>query len=261
MPLHQSLTYIKSKVEEIINDSRMEIYLDSIAKDDVKEGVYVSLLYAEEEKTLKNNDYMQTYYDDKNPKQIMGYRKVNPKIFLNLYVLILSTHSPYDEALKQISSIISGFRKKNVFVRQKDDTGKDIDDFGKNNYPKLNKLILDLHTLSFEQNNSLWQTIGSKLYPYIVYKVTMIAYAEEMTKPDTEPVKKVLELVKPITENLKEGSDPSITDKAITDDEKAQKAQMVDDVFQEMKLGDKSVIVINSKEVYDNVKTMLNKTK
>ena len=58
MPLHQALTYIKKNVEEILNAPNVDVYLDSIGKDDVKEGVYVSLLYAEEEKTLKNNDYL-----------------------------------------------------------------------------------------------------------------------------------------------------------------------------------------------------------
>jgi len=200
MPIYQSLTYIKSKVEEAlgsVSGPHVEVFLDSIAKDDIKQGVYVSLLYEEEEKTLKNNDYLQKYYEPTNPNQIKGYRKVNPSIFLNLYVLILSTHDPYDEALKQISRVISYFRKKNVFNKRRKENGKDIDDFGED-YPGLDKLVLDLHTLTFEQNNSLWQTLGTKLYPYVVYKVTMAAYVEEKTEPDMVPVQKVIDIIKPI---------------------------------------------------------------
>ena len=61
MPLYQALTYIKKKVEGMLNTPNVEIYLDSVGKDDVKEGVYVSLLYAEEEKTLKNNGIIRDF--------------------------------------------------------------------------------------------------------------------------------------------------------------------------------------------------------
>ena len=204
MPIYQTLTYIKNKVQKALNDSvggsSVEVYLDSIAKDkdDVKQGVYVSLLYEEEEKTLKNNDYLQTYYEPNDSSQIKGYRKVNPSIFLNLYVLILSNHTPYEEGLKQISNVISYFRQNNVFSKQRKENGHDINDFVDIPKSKLHKLILNLHTLTFEQNNSLWQTLGTKLYPYVVYKVTMAAYVEEETEPDMVPVKKVIDVIKPI---------------------------------------------------------------
>lgn len=211
MPIYQALSFIHSKVKDAIKsynrNSSVEVYLDSIAKEDIKQGLYVSLLYEEEEKTLKNNNYLQTYYDQKDQNKIKGYRMVNPAIFLNLYVLILSTHSPYEEALKQISCVISYFRRNNVFSQQRKENGHDINDFG-TGYDSLHKLILDLHTLTFEQNNSMWQTLGSKLYPYVVYKVSMAAYVEKETEADMEPVKEVIEVIKPIVKTgLSDGSD------------------------------------------------------
>lgn len=192
MPLHQSLTFIKQKVEAMIKASTVETYLDSIGKDDVKEGVYVSLLYAEEEKTLKNNEYLQTHYEnDKKSNPITGYSKVGPKIYLNLYVLIVSTYAPYEEALKHISSIIAGFRNKNVYRRFKNDEDKIVDELG-NGFEILDKLVFDIHTLNFEQNNSLWQSIGTKLYPYIVYKVRAIAFAPTDNMEIQPPVKNIL---------------------------------------------------------------------
>lgn len=256
MPLYQALTYIKKQVEDLLNTPNVETYLDSIGKDDVKEGVYVSLLYAEEEKTLKNNDYLQTYYEKENPNKVEGYRKVNPKLYLNLYILIASSCSPYEEALKHISCIIAGFRQKNVFGRFKKEDGTVSDDFGEG-FELLDKLVFDIHTLSFDQHNSLWQTIGGKQYPCIVYKVREIAFAEPQTGPDMKPIQKVLGLIKPITPGrLPEGSDATITDAAQIEAEKAQKEQLVNDSFELIK-GDRSVIVVNSKEVYDSVKAML----
>lgn len=255
MPLHQSLTYIKKKVEEFLSSFNVETYLDSINKDDVKEGVYVSLLYAEEEKTLKNNEYLQAYYDTENPNKVEGYRKVNPKLFLNLYVLIASSYSPYEEALKHISRIIAGFRRKNVYGKFKKEDGSVSDDFGES-FDLLNKLVLDINTLSFDQNNSLWQTIGSKQYPYIIYKVKTIAFVEPESKPDMKPIQKIFGLIKPMNAGQIEGSDAIITDTIQLDAEKSQKEQMVNDIFELIK-GDHSVIIVNSKDVYEKVKEML----
>ena len=275
MPIYQALTFIHSKVKEAIKDynknSSIEVYLDSIAKEDIKQGVYVSLLYEEEEKTLKNNDYLQTYYDQNEQKKVKGYRKVNPTIFLNLYVLILSTHSPYEEALKQISSVISYFRRDNVFSQQRKVNGQNINDFGAK-YDSLHKLILNLHTLTFEQNNSLWQTLGSKLYPYVVYKVTMAAYTEKETEPDMVPVKKVIEVIKPILKNgLSGGSDLAITDAVAIEAEKEQVTKLADEALKLIKMDNSeeenedenkkssSVIIVNSKEVYDAIMAELKK--
>ncbi len=255
MPLYQSLTYIKKKVEEMLNAPNVEIYLDSIGKDDVKEGVYVSLLYAEEEKTLKNNDYLQTYYEKENPSKVEGYRKVNPRLYLNLYVLVASSCSPYEEALKHISCIIAGFRQKNVFGRFKKEDGTVSDDFGEG-FELLDKLVSDIHTLSFDQHNSLWQTIGSKQYPCIVYKVRTIAFVDPMTEPDMKPVQKIFGLIKPMASGLPEGSDAAITNALQIEAEKAQKEQLVADSFELIK-GDRSVIVVNSNEVYERVKAIL----
>lgn len=273
MPIYQALTYIQSKVKDAMKDyyknPSIEVYLDSIAKDgdDGKQGVYVSLLYEEEEKTLKNNDYLRTYYEPKDTSQIKGYRKVNPSIFLNLYVLILSNHSPYDEGLKQISSVISYFRQNNVFSKQRKENGQDINDFAGIPYSKLHKLILNLHTLTFEQNNSLWQTLGSKLYPYVIYKVTMAAYVDDATESNMVPVKKVIEAIRPIMKSgSTEGSDATITDVDVIEAEKLQKTlekeKMRNKLFDGNDEGENKsnrIIVVNSKEVYDAIMAELHK--
>lgn len=272
MPIHEALTYIQSKVKKAVvssdfnGNSSVEVFLDSIDKDDLKQGLYVSLLFEEEEKTLKNNDYLRTHYfkpgephyNPDNTKNIKGYSKVNPSIFLNLYVLILSTHSPYSEGLKQISSVISYFRRNNVFSRQRKVNGQDVDDFG-SSFPSLDKLSLDLHTLTFEQNNALWQTLGSKLYPYVIYKATMVAYAEKESEPDMVPIKKVVELVKPMTEfGIVNDSDE--TNVAVVDEEELQKTlnKLVDDKEEDKS---KRIIVINSKEVFDAIMAAIHKEK
>ncbi len=106
--LHQALSFIKDLIEEELKRlfPTIDVFLDNICKEDNKEkGVYITLLHTEEEKTLKNNEYLQTYYLEN--KEIDGYRKVNPKLYLNLYVMVSSYDTNYEESLKHISHIIS----------------------------------------------------------------------------------------------------------------------------------------------------------
>lgn len=210
MLLDQSLSFIQDRVKNILEDAGFEkidqeIMLDIPDKDKPEEGIYVSLLYLEEEKTLKNNNYLQTFHDPNKPGVVTGYRKVNPKLYLNLYVLITSTAATYSEALKHISCVLSAFQIKNVFSRNTivlDTEGKKeltVDDFGAK-YDLLDKLVFEIHTLTFEQNNSLWQTMGGKIYPYIIYKVKTVAFAEPEGEPDMKPIDSRVGLVKPISE-------------------------------------------------------------
>lgn len=54
MALYTALSFIRDKVEVFLNGLNVSTHLDAITKDDTKdEGVYVTLLYFEEEKTLK----------------------------------------------------------------------------------------------------------------------------------------------------------------------------------------------------------------
>lgn len=220
MPLYKALIYLKEKVETFLNSSTIQVHLDSITRDNANGGVYVSLLYAEEEKTLKNNEYIKANYktEQKTRSNILGYSKVNPKLYLNLHVLITSTQENYEEGLKQISKIIVGFTQKNVYSNSKEEDG----DFG-SEYKSLEKLTLDIETLTFEQNNSLWQTLGTKLYPYVLYRVRVIAFSPIVDESiSVAPVKKVFGLVEPYNYQRANGvhhapdntsDDVSLTDK------------------------------------------------
>lgn len=103
--LHR-LSFIRDKAEVFLNGLNVSTHMDAITKDDTKdEGDYVSLLYFEGEKTLKNNSHFIPQYDDK--AQLEGYQNVDPTIILNLYVMIASNHSAYDKAMKQLILILA----------------------------------------------------------------------------------------------------------------------------------------------------------
>ncbi|MEM9685319.1 MAG: Pvc16 family protein [Bacteroidota bacterium] len=80
----------------------------------------------------------------------------NPEIKLNLYLLLAANFGlNYEEALLNLSHAITFFQGKQVFNHQ--------------NSPALNqqieKLIVELHTLPFEQQNYIWGCIGATYIP------------------------------------------------------------------------------------------------
>lgn len=188
MPLHQALKFINEKVSSFVGEGVQTLLKVRSKDNDSDNGVYVSLLYLDEEKTMKNNSYMivssqkRIEYDGEKKKRPNTYRKTNPEIYLNLYIMITSVHSSYEESLRQISAITMGFWRQNVFTKE-NGIGKE--------YDKLEKLILDINTLTFEQNNSLWQTIGGSMYPFLIYKVKMIAFSEESMGEEIQSIKEI----------------------------------------------------------------------
>ena len=128
--------------------------------------ISLSLINIEEEKSLRapgpkiksvNNNI--SYY--------------NPEIKLNLYVLWAANfdngRNSYKDACGAISSVISFFQGQQVF------SNKSYPALGEN----VEKIIMELNTLSFEQQNQLWSYLGAKYVPSVVYKVRMISIQED----------------------------------------------------------------------------------
>jgi hypothetical protein len=92
----------------------------------------------------------------------------NPKVFLNLYVLFAVSLTNYTEALKRLSFIIQFFQYRNVFTPVNSPTLN----------PAIEKLIADMHSLTFEQSNQLWATLGGRYFPSVLYKIRLVGIEE-----------------------------------------------------------------------------------
>ncbi|MBR2261319.1 MAG: DUF4255 domain-containing protein [Paludibacteraceae bacterium] len=124
------------------------------------EDVTITLLRIEEETSRKPQSvYHYVKEDDKLIK------KANPDVCLNLYILIVSHAQDYETALLEISKVIywmNSFQSKDC--------------------------IVELQTLSAEQNNSLWQTLGVEIKPAVVYKVRMVTISSKVVDDDVSVV-------------------------------------------------------------------------
>lgn len=92
------------------------------------------------------------------------YVKREPDIKLNLYVLVSAYNKNYEEALKFIAKVVSFFQQHSVFVR----TEKEKD------FPEgCERIIAELYTATFEQQNQIWASLSMGYMPSVIYKIRM----------------------------------------------------------------------------------------
>ncbi|MBW4891600.1 DUF4255 domain-containing protein [Mucilaginibacter sp. HMF5004] len=93
---------------------------------------------------------------------------------INLYVLFSAYFKTgnYSEALRFLSFVVAYFQYKNVFTQA--------------NTPKLDagidKLIFEMASISPEQLNNIWASLGAKYMPSVVYKMRMLTFDESIIK-------------------------------------------------------------------------------
>jgi len=178
--------YIKTKVSL---PSGAKIVLDNIAKLQDNSGgggsankIILSLVNVEEDRLSKNPD---NYYKTDDNKVI--YK--NSPVYLNLYCLFAYNHSEndselinnYEEALKYISYVVQFFQHRNVFTPL---NSPSLD-------PGIEKLLMELTTLGFEQLNHLWAVLGGKYLPSVLYKMRLVVIDESLQTASGELIKNV----------------------------------------------------------------------
>jgi Pvc16 N-terminal domain len=143
------------------NISRLDAGTDASSVD-LQTQVVLTLVNIEEEPTLKNNS---TYI-----KVGENVTKVRPVLYLNLFLLFSCAEKQYTLALGRISEIIHFFQKKNVF-----EPGTTILPMPE----KLDKIIVELYSTNFEQQNHLWGILGGKQLPSVMYKVRLVSISSQ----------------------------------------------------------------------------------
>lgn len=135
----------------------------------------LSLINIEEERTFKDQ---RTAVVNSGGKT----ETFNPEIRLNLFTIITANYTSgdtdpggmeYIEGLKQLSYVILFFQEKNVFTNANSPLLAQIE-------PKIEKLVVELYSYSFEQLYNFWSVIGAKYLPSILYRIRLITYQGKM---------------------------------------------------------------------------------
>jgi hypothetical protein len=100
-----------------------------------------------------------------------GVTYKSPPLYLNLFILFSINRTEYGESLKWIAHVIQYFQYQNVFTPISHPA---LDS-------RIQKIVVDLYSLNFEQINHLWSTLGGKYLPSVLYKIRQVTLDEDAT--------------------------------------------------------------------------------
>jgi len=158
--------------ETIVHTTPIIKFDGSIAVPDNSLGL--TLVNVEEERVVKSQKSVTIATD----RQVSH---INPEIKLNLYMLITANFNNYNTGLGFLSGAIRFFQSKNVFTHE---NTPDL-------HPDIEKLIAELYSLNFEQQNHLWSSLGAKYLPSVMYRLRMITIQEVQKRDEQIPISTV----------------------------------------------------------------------
>lgn len=185
--IFETLSFLSAEVNKFLNlklgaslEPRLKMGNASRALDDTLTGQFslsekaiISLVNVEEDRVVKQHENFK--------KTATSTIYKNPPVRLNLFVLFSVNKADYEDSLKWLTVIIQYFQHQNVF------TGTSHPDLHEN----ISKLIVELHSLNFEQVNHLWSTLGGKYLPSVMYKVRQITIDEDLPTGESGFIKEI----------------------------------------------------------------------
>lgn len=191
-----------------------DVILENIANLESEEGadlankIILSLVNLQEEGTLKNLPNVR-----QNPIT-GGYEYDRPPAHINLYLLISSSpdaslSDAYELALDRLSLIVEFFQAKNFFSIANSPHSSIAQSLGNPPPDGIRgteealrladiKMYVDLFSLTFEQLNHLWGSLGGKQIPSALYKVRIV------------PVQRRTGIDAPVIEQIATESSPNL---------------------------------------------------
>lgn len=122
--------------------------------------IVITLVNLTEEASLKNKPSVRV--------QNGNFFQDHPSVHLNLSLLFTATYPDYDYAIDQLFHVIAFFQGNKVFkvknIPHIDPLSSEVNQM---------EFTFDLHTLSFEQINDLWGSLGGKQMPFVLYRVRL----------------------------------------------------------------------------------------
>ena len=159
---------------------------------DLLDSIVISLVNIEEESSLKNGQSFSKWPDGKA-------RYENRPIYLNLYVLFTANfpggvppNNGYVHALKRLSLVIEFFQGKTVFTPATSSIPlpPELSDLANPDIASL-QLKLEMYTLTFEQINHLWGSLGGRQIPFVMYKVRMVSITERSIRREVPLIEEI----------------------------------------------------------------------
>jgi len=136
-----------------------------------EDSLCASIINIEEEHAVKSQLPRNTLVDGQQVE-------LQPDVKLNLHVLVAANFKKYDVALKYLSLVLTYFQSHQSFTA---DAYPTLD-------ARIERLRVELLTLTYEQLNQIWAFIGGKQLPSVVYKVRMVTIQDEAQTEIRPPI-------------------------------------------------------------------------
>jgi hypothetical protein len=152
-------------------DQQGELVVARNNDEETHDNVVVTLINVEEE-TVGKSQVPHVRRPDRT------INLLNPDIRINLFVLFSAysnsaANERYFNCLRLISYVVRFFQSHPVFHHQEfPHLGQEVE-----------KLVVELVSPTFEQQNHLWGALGAKYMPSVLYKVRMLVIREEEESP------------------------------------------------------------------------------
>lgn len=159
---------------------------------DLPQNIIITLVNIEEESSLKNGQTFSKWPDNRA-------RYENRPVYLNLYVLFtanfqggVTPNNGYVEALRRISLVIEFFQGKNIFTPASSSIPlpPELSNLADPDIASL-KLKLEMYTLTFEQINHLWGSLGGRQIPFVMYKARVVSITERSIRREVPLIEEV----------------------------------------------------------------------
>ncbi len=159
---------------------------------ELQDNIIISLVNIEEESSCKNGQTFSKWPDGKA-------RYENRPVFLNLYVLFTANfpggvppNNGYVQALKRLSLVIEFFQGKTVFTPATSSVPlpPQLSDLSNPDIASL-QLKMEMYTLTFEQINHLWGSLGGRQIPFVMYKVRMVSITERSIRREVPLIEEI----------------------------------------------------------------------
>lgn len=160
-------TYLSTHLSTPTAANTVEVRLSKLVDEAgryaiAEETLGITVINIEEDRTFKSHVPEYAY---SNGQHLV----LEPDLKLNLHILIAANFKQYDQGLKYISLVLTFFQSHPFFDST---TYADLD-------PRLEKLVVELQSLSYEQLNQVWAFIGGKQLPSVIYKVRLVVLQDQ----------------------------------------------------------------------------------
>jgi len=185
----ESLKFLGEEVNKYLNlkipnpmptEARLVVSNISLSSDanaditpDIKDKAVLSLINVEEDRIAKQQENYT--------KSDLSTVYKSPPLYLNLYILFSMNRKKYDDSLNLLGAVIQFFQYQHVFTPI---THPGLDS-------RIQRIVVDLHNMSFEQTNHMWSILGGKYFPSVMYKIRQVTIDENATISESGFIKEI----------------------------------------------------------------------